>query len=256
MAAALSLGFSGIAASSAAQPAAVATVATQPAAKKVVKSTLTVNKIGTKTVTENTVKVAPSFKRTGTVKVSSAKLTVTQGKKTLHKSKPSVNLKPGKYKVTQSVSYKTKTNGKWSKAKVAKKTQDLTVKVIAWQSYGKGLQKGAIDGINKYRKSVKLKPLVFDKKLSETTLAKFKRGDLRWLTAQKSWYETSGPAKSKAKNNDWHAAGYKDGLANTKTKYMLETFKNKKTTKIGVTTWVWYDNKKNPNVAEIWAIAK
>ncbi|MGP4994809.1 hypothetical protein [Glutamicibacter ardleyensis] len=75
-------------------------------------------------------------------------------------------------------------------------------------------------------------------------------------TAQKSWYETAGPAKSKAKNNDWYAAGYKDGLANTKTKYMLETFKNKKATKIGVTTWIWYDNKKNPDVAEIWAVAK
>lgn len=252
----MALGFGGLPAANAEPRASVPVIVAPQAAKKVVKPTLTVVKIGNKTVTANTVKVTPAYKKTGTVKVSSAKLTVLQGKKTLHKNKSSVNLKPGKYKVSQSVSYKTKSNGKWSKTKTAKKSQDLTVKVIAWQSYGKGLQKGALDGINKYRKSIKQKPLTLNNKLSETVLAKYKKGDTRWLSSQKSWYESAGPAASSVKNNDWYAVGYQDGLKHTKSKYMLKTFSNKKATTIGVATWVWHDSKKNPDVYEFWAVAK
>lgn len=252
-AAALSLLMAGTTAATATPKAEITAQVVQPAAKKTVKSTLTLKNIGTKTVTENTVKVSPSYKLTGTVKVSSSTLTVKQGKKTLHKNKKSVNLKPGKYKVSQSVSYKTKTSGKWSKAKVAKKTQDLTVKVIAWQSYGEGFQEAYFDGINKTRKSKKLKPLVWDKKFANTSFAKMKKQDYGWALSQKAFDSAQGPVDTRsAKNNDWYAVGYKHGSNAPKDK----SFLNKKITKVGVSYYIWYDQSKKPTEYQVWAVAK
>ncbi|MGL3806176.1 hypothetical protein ACSYDW_08780 [Paeniglutamicibacter sp. R2-26] len=89
-------------------PAAAVQAAT-PAPSKV-----TINKIKTAKVNKKTKKatVKPSVKSTGQAKVTSKKITVKQGKKTVAKNVSSAKLKAGKYTVTTTAKYKTWTNKK------------------------------------------------------------------------------------------------------------------------------------------------
>lgn len=106
--------FGGIAPASATTAAAVSTatplVAVQTAKK--VPNKVTISKIKTAKVNKKTKKatVKPSVKSSGNVKVTSKKITVKQGKKTLVKNKNSASLKAGKYSVTTTAKYKTWTN--------------------------------------------------------------------------------------------------------------------------------------------------
>lgn len=116
-------------------PAVVQTAAVQsvvaPAAKKV-SGKVTIKKIGTKTVAKGKkVTVKPSYKRSGTVKIVSARLTVTKGGKSVAKNKSSVKLAAGSYKVKQKVSYKVRSGTGWSKTRSVQLTQTLRVKVAA-----------------------------------------------------------------------------------------------------------------------------
>jgi hypothetical protein len=105
--------------SSAAPVEPVAAVQTaKPAPNKV-----TISKIKTAKVNKKTKKatVKPVVKSTGQVKVTSSKITVKQGKKTLAKNVSSAQLKAGKYSVTTTAKYKTWAN-KTSTKDVKKRT--------------------------------------------------------------------------------------------------------------------------------------
>ncbi|TXJ06965.1 MAG: hypothetical protein E6Q27_02790 [Aeromicrobium sp.] len=72
---------------------------------------VTIKKIGTKTAPyAKTVVIKPAYGAASYVQVHSAQLTVKKGKKTVKKNVTSVNLKAGKYKVTQNVKYRTFSN--------------------------------------------------------------------------------------------------------------------------------------------------
>ena len=92
--------------------------AAKPAPNKV-----TINKIKTATVSKKTktATVKPSVKSSGQVKVTSSKITVMQGKKTVAKPASSAKLKAGKYTVTTTAKYKTWTNKTTSKTVTTKK---------------------------------------------------------------------------------------------------------------------------------------
>lgn len=94
-------------ASTVAPSASVQVQAAKPAPNKV-----TVHKIKTAKVDRKTKKatVKPSVKATGQVKVTSSKITVKQGKKTVAKNVSSAKLKAGKYSVTTTAKYKTWAN--------------------------------------------------------------------------------------------------------------------------------------------------
>lgn len=97
-------------------PGAAATIA--PAASvhilaaKPLPNKVTIGKIKTAKVNKKTKKatVKPSVKATGKVKVTSSKITVKQGKKTIAKNVSSAKIKAGKYSVTTTAKYKTWTN--------------------------------------------------------------------------------------------------------------------------------------------------
>ena len=95
---------------------------------------VTINKIKTATVSKKTktATVKPSVKSSGQVKVTSSKITVKQGKKTIAKTASSAKLKTGKYTVTTTAKYKTWTNKTTSKTVtttklVAKKGGNIAV---------------------------------------------------------------------------------------------------------------------------------
>lgn len=108
--ASLTLTFGGLAPSHAVVPTASSSVTIQAAKKSADK--VTISKIKTAKVNKKTKKatVKPVVKSSGNVKVSSKKITVQQGKKTLVKNKNSASLKAGKYNVTTTVKYKTWVN--------------------------------------------------------------------------------------------------------------------------------------------------
>ncbi len=88
-----------------------------------VPAKVTINKIKTATVSKKTktATVKPSVKSSGQVKVTSSKITVKQGKKTIAKNASSAKLKAGKYTVTTTSKYKTWTNKTTSKTVTTKK---------------------------------------------------------------------------------------------------------------------------------------
>lgn len=72
---------------------------------------VTIKKIPTKTAKyKSAVKVWPSVATSGTVKVSSKRLTVKKGKKAVRKNATFASLKAGKYKVTTTVKYRPYTS--------------------------------------------------------------------------------------------------------------------------------------------------
>jgi len=81
-------------------------------------------------------KVKPVIETTGNVELSSAKLTVKHGSKTVAKNKSSVWLPSGTYTVTTTATYKTfeEADGEtvYSPLKKAAKTQKLTVRNAVW----------------------------------------------------------------------------------------------------------------------------
>jgi hypothetical protein len=114
-----------------AAPAAAQVAIVAPAAVKATGK-VTVKKIATKTVKrgkKTTVKA--SYKVSGKVKIVSARVTVTKGKKSYGKNKSSVSLAAGKYTVKQQVSYKLRSGKGWGKTRTAKLTQSLTIKTAA-----------------------------------------------------------------------------------------------------------------------------
>ncbi|PQZ97015.1 hypothetical protein CQ017_15440 [Arthrobacter sp. MYb224] len=120
--AASSLAFSGATAAIAApQPAAASTISIT-AAKKA--PAVTIKKIGTKTVKGSAkATIKPSYSKAKNVKIKSALVNVSKGKKLVAKNKKSVKLAAGTYKVTTSVKYQLK-----GKTSTVKKTQTLLVK--------------------------------------------------------------------------------------------------------------------------------
>lgn len=110
-------------------PASAATSQTAPSqvvaiqAAKKPASKVTISKIKTAKVSKKTKRatIKPSVKTSGNAKVTSKKLTVTQGGKTVAKNKNSASLKAGKYTVTTTAKYKTWTNKTTTKT-VKKKT--------------------------------------------------------------------------------------------------------------------------------------
>lgn len=114
-------------------PATAAPVAVQSAvlAPTVVKASgkVTIKKIATKTVSKGKkTTIKPSYKKSGSVKIVSARLTVTKSGKNVAKNKISVRVGAGKYKVTQKISYKLLSGKRWGKTRTATLTQTLTVK--------------------------------------------------------------------------------------------------------------------------------
>lgn len=81
--------------------------AAKPAPNKVTISQIKTAKVNKKTKKAT---VKPVVKSTGQVKVTSSKITVKQGKKTLAKNVSSAQLKAGKYTVTTTAKYKTWAN--------------------------------------------------------------------------------------------------------------------------------------------------
>lgn len=74
-------------------------------------NSVTIKKIAAKTAPyKKSVTVTPRVSASGKVKVSSKTLTVKKGSKTVAKNKSRVKLKAGKYKVTQTVKYRTYKN--------------------------------------------------------------------------------------------------------------------------------------------------
>ncbi len=258
-----SLVFGPVAASAApAVPAVTAGVSV--VAKKTVKNSVTVKTIGSKTVTVNTVKVKPTYAKSGKSKIVSATLTVKQGSKNLAKNKTSANLKPGTYKVTQSVKYKLPSGKKWSKTKTATKTQTLKIGVVAWESYFAGYQAGEVKAINDYRKTKGLKSLPFNGDLSDIALDLGDASDFDALDAFPASLSWSGPALDghKVKNNDWYAAGLTAGYKKIKGHAVYEStyrdFLKKNLSKLGVGVFVYWDNDrtKRPVEYEAWIIAR
>lgn len=232
------------------------------AAKKVVKASVSIKTIGKKTVTAKTVTVKPSYKKAGKPKIVSAALTVTRGSKTLVKNKASASLKPGKYKVTQTVKYKLPAGKAWGKTKTAKKSQTLQVGVLAWKSYAAGYQAAEVKSINNYRKTKGLKALKFDVPLAEkaySLLTKFDYEAALKYPALNTW---AGPAIEgyKVKNNDWYAAGYASGSRKIKGNYerQYRQFLNKKLTKVGVGVHITWDNNKTkrPEIYDAWILGR
>ena len=119
------LAFSGVtAATASSQPSAVPTISVS-AAKKT--PAVSIKKIGTKTVKGSAkATIKPSYSKAKNVKIKSALLSVTKGKKSVAKNKKSVKLAAGTYKVTTSVKYQLK-----GKTSTVKKTQTLLVKKAA-----------------------------------------------------------------------------------------------------------------------------
>ncbi|OIH82837.1 hypothetical protein BLJ79_17980 [Arthrobacter sp. UCD-GKA] len=85
----------------------VQVLAAKPAPNKVTISKIKTTKVNKKTKRAT---VKPSVKATGKVKVTSSKITVKQGKKTVAKNVSSAKLKVGKYSVATTAKYKTWTN--------------------------------------------------------------------------------------------------------------------------------------------------
>ncbi|WP_146956108.1 hypothetical protein [Glutamicibacter soli] len=100
----------GVAPANAAQPLATSTYSVQAA--KPTPDNVTISKIKTVKANKKSKKatVKPVVKSSGKVKVTSKKITVKQGKKTIVKNKDSASLKAGKYTVTTTAKYKTWSN--------------------------------------------------------------------------------------------------------------------------------------------------
>lgn len=97
---------------------------------------VTINKIASKTVESGkSATVKPNVSTAGQVKVTSKKLTVKKGAKTVAKKKSSVSLKAGSYSVTTTVKYKTYVikggKKKYAKTKTAKLSQTLVIKTVS-----------------------------------------------------------------------------------------------------------------------------
>jgi len=123
--AACALAFSGVSVASAASLPASAPSIGIAAAKKA--APVTIKKIGNETVKGNAkATIKPSYAKAKNVKITSAVLNVTKGKKTVAKNKKSVKLAAGTYKVKTTVKYKLK-----GKTSTVSKTQNLTVKKAA-----------------------------------------------------------------------------------------------------------------------------
>lgn len=71
--------------------------------------------------------VKPTVARSGPVVLGAARLTITQNGKPVATSKPSVTLKRGIYRVTTTVQYRIKKNGRLGSLQTKKKVQNLTV---------------------------------------------------------------------------------------------------------------------------------
>lgn len=245
-----------------ASPAATANVVV--AAKKAVKAGVMLKANGKKTVTEKTIKVKPSYKKVGKSKIVSATLTVKQGSKTVARNKASVNLKPGTYKVTQTVKYKVASGKKWGKTKIATKAQSLKIGVVAWESYFAGYQAGQVDAINNYRKSKGLKALTFDLSLAEKAVNYGMMLDWETLDAYPAFNYWSGPALDgyKVKNDDWYAAGKAAGYRKIKGDEFYEgeysEFLKNGLTRVGVGVYVYWrnDTTRIPFEYEAWLIAR
>jgi len=123
--AACALAFSGVAVASATPLPASAPSIGIVAAKK--SAPVTIKKIGNKTVKGNAkATIKPSYAKAKNVKIKSAVLTVTKGKKTVAKNKKSAKVAAGTYKVKTIVKYQLK-----GKTSTVSKTQTLTVKKAA-----------------------------------------------------------------------------------------------------------------------------
>lgn len=92
-------------------------------ASKVVPNKVTISKIKTTKVNKTTKKatIKPVVKATGKVKLSSSKITVKKGKKTIAKNVTSAKLKAGSYSVTTTAKYKTWKNVTTTKTVTSKK---------------------------------------------------------------------------------------------------------------------------------------
>lgn len=118
-------GLLGAAVAPAAQAAPAPAVAHVAIAKKAAPA-LSIKTIGTKTVSGKAkATVKPSYTAKAGTKVSSARITVKKGSKTVAASKPSVKLGVGSYKVTTVVKFKAK-----GAKKVSTLTKTQTLKVV------------------------------------------------------------------------------------------------------------------------------
>lgn len=91
---------------------------------------VSIKKIANKTVAKGKkATVKPSYKRTGQVKITSAKLSATKSGKSVAKNKPSVKLGAGTYKIKQKVSYKLRSGKGWGKTRSTTLSQTLKVSV-------------------------------------------------------------------------------------------------------------------------------
>lgn len=92
------------------------------------KPTLIIGTIATQTIGWNdTVVVKPKVSKRGAVKISSSRLTVSKDGRSVAKSKASVSLRQGSYRVTTVVKYRVKKAGRYGATKTKKKTQTLRV---------------------------------------------------------------------------------------------------------------------------------
>lgn len=101
---------------------------------------VTVKKISDKIVASGKKAVVkPNVATSGKVKITSKKLTVKQGSKTVAKNKSSVSLKAGTYKITTTVKYKTYVvvggKRKYSKTKITKLAQTLKITTKSYPSH-------------------------------------------------------------------------------------------------------------------------
>ncbi|GAA1496072.1 hypothetical protein [Paeniglutamicibacter kerguelensis] len=251
-------------AANAAPAAPAVTAGVSVVAKKPVKNSVTVKAIGAKTVTVNTVRVKPAYAKSGKSKIVSATLTVRQGSKTLAKNRTAANLKPGTYKVTQTVKYKLPSGKQWSKTKTVTKTQSLKVGVVAWESYFAGYQDGEVKAINDYRKTKGLKSLYFSGFLSDNAFNLGDASDLDALDAFPASLSWAGPALDgyKVKDNDWYAAGrvagYKKINGHPGYESAYQDFLKKNLSSLGVGVLVYWDSDKNkrPVEFEAWIIGR
>lgn len=112
-------------------PVAVQSAVVAPTAVKA-SGKVTVKKLGNKTVAKGKkTTIKPSYKRSGKVKITSARLWVSKSGKSVAKNKASVSLGAGTYKVKQKVSYKLRSGKGWGKTRSTTLNQTLKVSVAA-----------------------------------------------------------------------------------------------------------------------------
>ena len=113
------------------------------------KPKLTIGTIATQTVGWNeTAVIKPRVTKRGPVKVSSSRLTVVRDGRAVARSKASVTLRQGTYRVTTVVKYRVKKSGRYGSVKSKKRTQ--TVKVTKPARCATKSDYAAVDSVEMY----------------------------------------------------------------------------------------------------------